>query len=92
MNETKPQWEAMGLERFGHLEDKIFRMVEEFKVVRKENETLRAENTQLKEQVKALHDHESAARNGLTQYHQEREELRERVEKALSLLATLEIK
>jgi FtsZ-binding cell division protein ZapB len=90
MNETKPQLELTGLERFGHLEDKIFRMVEEFKAIRKENETLRMENAQLKQQIGALHDHESAARDNLAQLQKEREELRERVEKALSLLATLE--
>ncbi len=90
MNETKPQLEPSGLERFNHLEDKIFRMVEEFKSVRKDNETLRAENAQLKEQIGALHDHESSARDSLAQLQKEREELRERVEKALALLATLE--
>jgi len=90
MNETKPQWEPTGLERFGHLEDKLFRMVEEFKAVRKDNETLRAENAQLKDQIGALRDHESAARDDVAQFQKEREELRERVEKALRLLATLE--
>ena len=90
MNETKPQWEPVGLERFGHLEDKLFRMVEEFKSLRKDNDTLRAENTQLKEQIGTLRDRESADRDNLEQFQKEREELRERVEKALNLLATLE--
>ena len=90
MSETKLQWESTSLERFGHLEDKIFRMVEEFKTVRKDNETLRSENAQLKEQVQALREHESTARDDLVQFQKEREELRDRVEKALNLLATLE--
>jgi septation ring formation regulator EzrA len=90
MSETKLQWESTGLERFGHLEDKIFRMVEEFKTVRKDNETLRSENARLKEQVQALQEHESTARDDLVQFQKEREELRDRVEKALNLLATLE--
>jgi septation ring formation regulator EzrA len=90
MNETKPQWEPSGLERFGHLEDKIFRMVEEFKAVRKENEILRAENLQLKEHIGDLNKNESAARDNLAQFQKEREELRERVEKALTLIASLE--
>jgi cell division septum initiation protein DivIVA len=90
MNETKTQHEPTGLERFSHLEDKIFRMVEEFKAIRKENETLQAENAQLKTQIGALRDHESTARDDLAQLQKEREELRQRVEKALNLLATLE--
>jgi cell division septum initiation protein DivIVA len=90
MNEIKAQKESSGLERFSHLEDKIFRIVEEFKAVRKDNEILRAENAQLKEQIKDLNENESSARGDLIQFQKEREELRERVEKALSLLATLE--
>ena len=90
MNETKPQLEPSGLERFSHLEDKIFRMVEEFKSVRKDNEVLRIENARLREQIGALHDNESSTRDNLAQFQKEREELRERVEKALALLATLD--
>jgi FtsZ-binding cell division protein ZapB len=90
MTETKPQYEPSGLERFGHLEDKIFRLVEEFKLVRKENDTLRAENQKLKEEIGTLQGNESAARDNLAQFQKEREELRARVEKALTLLASLE--
>jgi FtsZ-binding cell division protein ZapB len=90
MNETKPQWEPTGLERFGHLEDKIFRMVEEYKAIRRENEILQAENQQLKEQIGSLRKNEAAVHTNLEQFHKEREELRERVEKALALLASLE--
>jgi chromosome segregation ATPase len=90
MNDTKLQWEPSGLERFGHLEDKIFRMVEEFKAVRKDNENLRAEVAKLKAQIGAINEQESTARDNLVQFQKEREELRERVEKALNLLASLE--
>jgi hypothetical protein len=90
MNESKPQREPSGLERFGHLEDKIFRMVEEFKTVRRDNEALRTENLRLKEEIGSLHEKESETRDSLTQFQKEREELRERVEKALNLLASLE--
>lgn len=90
MNETKQQWEPMGLERFGNLEDKIFRLVEQFKAAQKENEALRAENQKLKEEIGSIHEHESTAQENLIQFQKEREELRERVEKALSLLASLE--
>lgn len=90
MNETKMQWEPTSLERFSHLEDKLFRMIEEFKITRKEKETLLAENAQLKSQITELRDHESAVQNELAQFQKEREALRERVEKALSLIATME--
>jgi len=91
MNENKLQWEPTGLERFSHLEDKLLRVVEGFKAVRKENETLRAENDKLKLEIEALRQNESSRNTNLTHLQQEREELRERVEKALNLLATLEI-
>jgi cell division septum initiation protein DivIVA len=90
MNEIKAQLELTGLERFGHLEDRIFRMVEEFKAVRKDNENLRNENARLKEQLGEFQNNESKAQGNLARYEKEREELRERVEKALDLLSTLD--
>lgn len=90
MNETKAQSELTGLERFAQVEDKIFRLVEEFKAVRKDNDILRAENMQLKEQLGALQNTESTVKDSLSKYQQEREELRERVEKALNLLSAVD--
>ncbi|PYU92745.1 MAG: hypothetical protein DMG08_11870 [Acidobacteria bacterium] len=87
MTETKTRWEPTGLERFAHLEDKIYRVVESFKAIRKENETLREENRQLKAELEALRESKFES---LAHLQKQREELRERVEKALSLLATLE--
>ncbi len=92
MTENSTQSEMTGLERFGHLEDKIFRVVEAFRTVRKENETLQAENQKLKGEIEALHQSAAGYNQNLTQLHKEREALRERVEKALSLLATLEVR
>jgi septation ring formation regulator EzrA len=65
-------------------------MVEEFKAVQKDNEVLKSENAKLKEQIGALQENESSAKGNLEQFQQEREELRDRVEKALTLLATLD--
>jgi uncharacterized coiled-coil DUF342 family protein len=90
MNETTLKTEPSGLERFSHLEDKIFRMVEEFKTIRRECETLRVENQQLKERIGELQNNESKVQDDLVQFQLEREELKERVEKALTLLASLE--
>jgi uncharacterized coiled-coil DUF342 family protein len=92
MSENKLQWEPSGLERFGHLEDKIFRIVEEFKAVRKDNDNLKAENAKLREQINAMNENESSAQDNLVQFQKERDELRDRVEKALTLLATLEVR
>lgn len=92
MNEKSTQIELTGLERFSHLEDKIFRVVEAFKAIRKENETLAGENQKLKSENEALHQKEANHDQNLAQLQKEREALRERVEKTLSLLATLEVR
>jgi FtsZ-binding cell division protein ZapB len=91
MAETKSEWELTGLERFNHLEDKLYRVVEAFKAIRKENDSLRAENQRLKGEVQAIQERHNAANGNLAELQKEREDLRERVEKALGLLATLEI-
>jgi FtsZ-binding cell division protein ZapB len=91
MSDTKLQWEPTGLERFGHLEDKLFRIVEGYKAVRKENETLRGDNEKLKGELETFRQSEAALNKNIAGLQKEREDLRERVEKALALLATLEI-
>ena len=146
MSDTKLQGASVGLERFSHLEDKIFRMIEEIKAVRRENgalsdenstlkktigeiETVHAENTRLNEQIQsqardneALREENSSLQekvkeieplqNGienlkaqvetmrqsetetldmLAQFEKEREEMRDRVEKTLSLLSSLDV-
>jgi FtsZ-binding cell division protein ZapB len=91
MAEPRSEWEPTGLERFSHLEDKLYRVVEAFKAIRKENDSLRAENQKLKDELQSVQEKESAVNGSLTQLQKEREDLRERVEKALGLLATLEI-
>ena len=145
MSNTKLQWAPVGLERFGHLEDKIFRIVEEIKTIRKENqslsdenstlkgtigeiETLRAENGRLQEQIRnqtrdnealrgennslkekvneieplqneigslktqveTMRQSETETLDMLAQFEKEREEMRDRVEKTLSLLSSLD--
>ena len=87
MAETKSQLELTGLERFGHLEDKIYRVVEAFKAIRKENEILKSENGRLKADMEAIKTQEDSASDALAALQKEREQLRERVEKALDLLA-----
>jgi FtsZ-binding cell division protein ZapB len=91
MTEKTSQWEPMGLERFSHLEDKIHRVVEGFKTMRQENASLREENQALRAELESFRRSESDFNENLVQLQKEREELRDRVEKALSLLETLEV-
>ena len=92
MTDNANEIELTGLERFSHLEDKIYRTVEAFKTIRKENETLAVENQKLKAEIDALHRGQMENNHNLAQLQKEREALRARVEKALNLLATLEVK
>ena len=91
MSEKKTEWEPSGLERFGHLEDRLYRVVEAFKATRKENESLRVENQRMRVELEAFREKESTYNENVTQLQKEREDLRERVEKALGLLASLEV-
>lgn len=92
MTESKPAWEPTGLERFAHLEDRIHKIVEAFKTVRKESDTLRAENQRLRADLEALRKDDAARTESVARLEREREQLRERVERALELLATVEVK
>lgn len=91
MTENKSQWEPMGLERFSHLEDKIHRVVEGFKTLQHETASLREENQTLRAELESHQKSQSDYSENLIQLKKEREELRDRVEKALSLLATLDV-
>ena len=128
MDDNKQQWVTAGLEQFSHLEDKIFRTVEEIKAIRKETEALRNENSRLsielnekirenealreeigkltqgaveseklrvekdslQQQVETMRQTETETLDLLAQFEKEREELRDRVEKTLALLASLD--
>lgn len=92
MVEGDTQVELTGLERFSQLEDKIYRVVEAFKAIHKENERLQTENQKLKVEIEGLRRNDASHNQNLVQLQKEREALRERVEKALGLLATLEVR
>jgi len=128
MDDIKQQWSTAGLEQFSHLEDKIFRTVEEIRTIRKETDALRSENSRLsielnekirenealreeiskltqgaveseklrgekdslQQQVETMRQTETETLDLLAQFEKEREELRDRVEKTLALLASLD--
>jgi DNA repair exonuclease SbcCD ATPase subunit len=92
MSESKAAYEPTGLERFSHLEDRIHRIVEAFKTVRKENEALRSESQRLRSDLETLRQAEGERVEFVANLQREREQLRERVERALELLATVEAK
>jgi FtsZ-binding cell division protein ZapB len=92
MVEGDTQVELTGLERFSQLEDRIYRVVEAFKAIRKENERLQTENQKLKVEIEGLRRNDASYNQNLVLLQKEREALRERVEKALGLLATLEVR
>ncbi len=90
MTSTKLEFELMGLERFAHLEDRIYRVAEAFKAVQKENHSLRGDKDKLKAQLESLQRQESSFHESLSRLEQERKDLRDRVERVLRLLASLE--
>lgn len=92
MTEFKTELELTGLERFSHLEDKIFRVVEAMKALRKENEGLRSENQKLRSEVERFRRDYEVHETSMVHLQKEREQLRERVERALNLLSTLDMR
>ena len=129
MDDTKLQWASAGLERFSHLEDKIFQTIEAVRATRREAEALREENSRLNDEIKekireadvlgveigrlrqssveeceklrgeneslrqqvaTMRQTETETLDMLAQFEKEREELRDRVEKTLTLLASLD--
>jgi FtsZ-binding cell division protein ZapB len=90
MAEIKTELELTGLEHFLQLEDKIIRIVEAMKSLRKENETLRSENQKLRSEAETLRRYRENYEESLSTLQKEREQLRDRVERALALLANLE--
>jgi regulator of replication initiation timing len=77
MNEPFSDSEISGIERFSHLEDRIFRVVEVFKALKKEVNFLRRESMTLKEENLKL-------RQEVTRQEEKIEEVKKRVEMVLT--------
>ena len=75
MDDNKVQWTPAGLERFSHLENKIFQTVEEIKSIRNETEALRGENSGLNEQLNERIRENEDLRNEIGRLTQECEKL-----------------
>lgn len=83
MSESISEHGINGIERFSHLEDRIFRVVEVFKALKKENSYLRRESMALKEENLKL-------KQELDRLQEKHEEVKSRVELVLNKLSAME--
>ena len=82
---------ATGLDKFAHLEDKIFRAVEHCKVLQQEKERLEQENDALRGEVRTLGSEKEQAETNVQKLLAERDKLRMKVEAMLDTIAVLEM-
>ena len=90
MAEPFEESEITAVERFAHLEDRIFRVVEVFKALKKETNYLRRENMALKEEILKLKEEVGTNSQHMDRLQSEREEIKNRVKRVLSPLSILE--
>ena len=80
-----------GLEKFAHLEDKIYRAVEFCKVLQQEKDRLERENYGLRGEVGKLVSDKDRAESNVAKLLTERDKLRMKVEAMLDTIAVLEM-
>lgn len=90
MPDTFDDTKITSIERFSHLEDRIFRVVEIFKSLKKENNFLRRENMALKEDILKFKQELENKAHHLDRLQHEREEIKNRVKRVLNTLSMLE--
>jgi FtsZ-binding cell division protein ZapB len=91
MAELLDEGSITALERFSHLEDRIYRVMEMFKALKKETNYLRRENIALKEELFKLKQEVESNTQRMDQLQTEREEIKGRVKRVLNALSVLEI-
>jgi FtsZ-binding cell division protein ZapB len=82
---------ATGLDKFAHLEDKIYRAVEYCKVLQQEKERLEQENEGLRGELNALTSDKDRSETNVQKLLAERDKLRMKVEAMLDTIAVLEM-
>ncbi len=82
---------ASGLEKFSHLEDKIYRAVELCKTLKQEKETLEMELESARRQIANLAADKSSLEEQLVQLLEDREAMKLKVEAMLDAIAMLEM-
>jgi len=80
-----------GLEKFDHLEDKIHRVVELCKKLKKEKTGLRKEIEALRREVESLTSEKERLQAQVGRLIEDRKAMREKVEGMLDAIATLEM-
>jgi len=79
-----------GLEKFSHLEDKIYRTIELTKTLRQEKESLEREVTSVRRELGALLDEKERLENQVERLLAERDIIRMKVEAMLDAIAVLD--
>jgi chromosome segregation ATPase len=80
-----------GLEKFSHLEDKIYRTSEVFKSLLQQRDQLQQEVTNLREEVQNLNIENARLSLQVEQLGSEREEIRAKVESMLSAISVIDL-
>ena len=79
-----------GLEKFSHLEDKIYRTIELTKTLRQEKDALEREVTALRREMGTLLDEKGRIETQLERMLSERDTIRTKVEAMLDAIAVLD--
>lgn len=80
-----------GLEKFSHLEDKIYRTIEQFKRERQERETLEREVVNLRREMTSATDDRQRLEEQVERLLTERDAIRQKVEGMLDAISVLEV-
>jgi chromosome segregation ATPase len=80
-----------GLEKFSHLEDKIYRTIERFKRERQERETLEREVAKLRREMTRATDDKQRLEEQVERLLTERDAIKQKVEGMLDAISVLEV-
>ena len=79
-----------GLEKFSHLEDKIYRTIEHCKTLKADKERLEVEMSQMRREVMSLSEEKERLESQLERLYSERDTVKLKVEAMLDAIAVLE--
>jgi chromosome segregation ATPase len=80
-----------GLEKFSHLEDKIYRTIEQFKRERQERESLEREVLSLRRELSQVSDEKERLELQVERLQNERDTIKLKVEAMLDAIAVLDL-